>query len=40
LTDAAMEKSFDVLSDAERDALARGTRAMFEALSNPVAVAG
>ena len=39
LTDAAMEKCFDVLSDAERDALATGTRAMFEALQNPVAVA-
>ena len=40
LTDAAMEKCFDVLSDVERDALAQGTRAMFEALKNPVAVAG
>jgi len=38
LTSAAMEKCFDVLSDTERDALAVGTRAMFEALQNPVPV--
>jgi len=38
LTCAAMEKCFDVLSDPEREALAAGTRAMFEALSNPVRV--
>ena len=38
LTSAAMEKCFDVLSDTERDALAGGTRAMFEALQNPVPV--
>lgn len=39
LTNAAMERCFDVLSDAERDALALGTRSMFEALQNPVPVA-
>ena len=38
LTSAMMEKCFDVLSDTEREALATGTRAMFEALQNPVPV--
>jgi hypothetical protein len=30
--------SFDVLSDQEREALAEGTRAMFDALQHPVPV--
>jgi len=38
LTSAMMEKYFDVLSDAEREALAEGTRQMFDALQNPVRV--
>ncbi|HVA52633.1 MAG TPA: hypothetical protein VNF05_03880 [Acidimicrobiales bacterium] len=38
LTSAAMQKCFDVLSDVERAALAAGTRAMFDALQNPVPV--
>ncbi|HEV3188468.1 MAG TPA: hypothetical protein VGZ04_10555 [Acidimicrobiales bacterium] len=38
LTSVAMQKCFDVLSDVEREALAAGTRAMFEALTNPVPV--
>jgi hypothetical protein len=38
LTSAAMQKCFDVLSDAEREALVAGTRAMFDALQNPVPV--
>ncbi|HEY5265571.1 MAG TPA: hypothetical protein VIJ40_02040 [Acidimicrobiales bacterium] len=38
LTSAMMEKYFDVLSDTEREALASGTRQMFEALQNPVPV--
>jgi hypothetical protein len=38
LTSAAMENCFDVLSDVEREALAAGTRAMFDALQDPVAV--
>jgi hypothetical protein len=40
LTSAAMMKRFDVLSDAERASLAEGTRQMFKALDDPVAVAG
>jgi hypothetical protein len=39
LTSARMEKYFAVLSDAEREALAEGTRQMFNALANPVPVA-
>jgi hypothetical protein len=38
VTSAAMQKCFDVLSDVEREALAAGTRAMFDALQNPVPV--
>ena len=38
LTAAAMEKCFDVLGDVEREALAAGTRAMLDALQNPVPV--
>jgi hypothetical protein len=37
LTSAAMAKCFDVLSDVEREALAAGARAMFDALQDPVA---
>jgi hypothetical protein len=40
LTSAAMAKCFDVLNDAERAALAEGTRQMFRALRDPVPVAG
>jgi hypothetical protein len=39
LTSDAVASCFDVLSDDERDALAEGTRLMFEALQNPVPVA-
>jgi hypothetical protein len=38
LTSALVAECFDVLSDAEREALAVGTRAMFDALQNPVPV--
>jgi hypothetical protein len=39
LTDAAMAACFSVLSDEERDAIARATPLMFEALEHPVPVA-
>ncbi|MFY9783922.1 MAG: hypothetical protein WAK12_10380 [Acidimicrobiales bacterium] len=39
LTSDAVASCFDVLSDVERDALAEGTKLMFEALANPVPVA-
>jgi hypothetical protein len=39
LTDAAMVACFSVLSDQERDAIARATPLMFEALEHPVPVA-
>jgi hypothetical protein len=39
LTSASVGACFDVLTEDERDALAEGTRAMFEALSHPVPVA-
>lgn len=38
ITSAMMAKCFEVLSDAERDALATGTRLMFDALASPVLV--
>ncbi|HUY17522.1 MAG TPA: hypothetical protein VMV11_08170 [Acidimicrobiales bacterium] len=38
LTSVAMQKCFDVLSDVEREALAAGTLAMFDALHDPVPV--
>ena len=38
LTNAMVAASFDVLSDQEREALAEGTRAMFDALQHPVPV--
>jgi hypothetical protein len=40
LTTAKMAVYFDVLSDAERQSLATGARAMFDALGHPVAVSG
>jgi len=40
LTDLAMAKCFEVLGDPERTALAEGARALFDALSAPVPVAG
>jgi hypothetical protein len=40
LTDAAIASAFAVLSDAQRESLATGTTAMFNALSDPVPVAG
>jgi hypothetical protein len=40
LTDAAIAAAFAVLSDAQRESLATGTTAMFNALSDPVPVAG
>jgi hypothetical protein len=39
LTSDAVASCFDVLSDEERDALAEGTRLMFDALQSPVPVA-
>jgi hypothetical protein len=39
LTDAAMAACFSVLSDEEREAVARATPLMFEALEHPVPVA-
>ncbi len=39
LTNIGVARCFDVLNDEERDALAEGTRLMFEALQNPVPVA-
>ena len=38
LTEAKMASCFDVLSDEERDALAQGSRLMFEALASPVPI--
>jgi hypothetical protein len=40
LTGAAIGSAFAILSDAQRDSLAMGTTAMFNALSDPVPVAG
>jgi hypothetical protein len=40
VTSALMAECFAVLDDAERDQLAQGAMAMFEALKSPVAVAG
>jgi hypothetical protein len=40
LTSAAIGSAFAILSDAQRDSLATGTTAMFNALSDPVPVAG
>jgi hypothetical protein len=40
LTNAAIAAAFAVLSDAQRESLATGTTAMFNALSDPVPVAG
>jgi ferredoxin len=39
LTNDAVATCFEVLSDEERDALAEGTRLMFDALQSPVPVA-
>ncbi len=39
LTDEAVAGCFEVLSDEERDAVAQGTKLMFDALQNPVPVA-
>jgi hypothetical protein len=38
LTSAMLATRFETLSDAEREALAEGTRAMYDALQNPVPV--
>jgi hypothetical protein len=40
LTSAAIASAFAVLSEGQRESLATGTTAMFNALSDPVPVAG